>query len=485
MIKLYIKFLSQMSTYSAANLIQNAVSFILIPLYTTYLKPVDYGVLALLNITISLLTRIASSPVNNALERYYYKPEYKNQKEVLVFNLFLFLLVKCLILCIFYFFIIDLIIEYLIKNNDLRYIVNIYVVMLILNPLEGFLLTFCRILQKVKFYIYSSLFAFLISTIVTIILLVNYDFKIFALVCGWLVRRFILSVLSLGLMIKHAKIQLKPKILIEPLKFGYPLVIQGYANTMFQSGDRFIIKMFASVSTVGLYNFANKIASITNTLIVTPLKQALLPIIFEEEQSPLKQKEFIVKFATIYYCFATFFALAVSLYAKEFLMFMARDPSFWPGWVIIPLAVFSWIQHGLGYFLSQGLVMTNKSIQISILILITALLNITLNIILIPLWGLLGAASATLTAYLFWNMTRIYFSKKYYNLNFELKRLAHITFIAIALYLISLSFTGEHILICKLFILLCYPTTLFITKFFKNHEILFIQNLFVKVRGAA
>jgi O-antigen/teichoic acid export membrane protein len=287
----------------------------------------------------------------------------------------------------------------------------------------------------------------------------------------------------LPLMLKEMKYQLSPMIVKEPLKFGYPLVISGYSNLLLESGDRYMLNMFSSVNSVGLYSFGYKIAALLNTVLIVPLNQAILPAVYQKEGDPEEQKRFIATAATYYYVIAIFMALGLSLMAQEAIMLLAT-PKFWPAWIVVPVVAFSYVQHGLGRFFKWGALLRNKSYHVSAMVLASALVNIALNFVMIPLWDFFGAAVATLIAYVFWNVLKLYYSVKFYNLHFELGRIGHITVIGVGLYLASFLVANTDSLVLnvaiKLLLLSIYPLLFFITGFFGPEETAYIQELKTK-----
>jgi hypothetical protein len=88
---------------------------------------------------------------------------------------------------------------------------------------------------------------------------------------------------------------------------------------------------------------------------------------------------------------------------------------------------------------------------------------------------------ATLMAYIFWSILKLYYSAKFYNLHFDLGRLGYITIIGILLYLISLLVANTDSLILnliiKLSILLSYPILFFLTDFFAPEEKAYMKEI--------
>jgi len=225
-----------------------------------------------------------------------------------------------------------------------------------------------------------------------------------------------------------------------------------------------------------------------NFLLVLPFKKALQPAVLQQENDPESLKSFVSKNCTYFYVIGMLLCLILSVFSKEIVQLMARREEFWSGWIIIPVIAYANLLHGLGQFFNNGLILMKKSYHISANILIAVTVNIGLNISLIPVWGIMGAAIATLISYIIWNVLRLYFSGKLYGLYFEIKRLGHITVVGAGLFFLSFYFaeTKSIVLnvIIKMFFILNYPAVLLITGFFTTKEKAYLTNIMVNALTA-
>ncbi|MDY6861611.1 MAG: polysaccharide biosynthesis C-terminal domain-containing protein, partial [Thermodesulfobacteriota bacterium] len=272
----------------------------------------------------------------------------------------------------------------------------------------------------------------------------------------------------------------------EPLKFGYPLLVSGYSNLLIQSGDRYVLRIFNSVSSVGLYSFGYNIARIIEVMLLMPLSFSSTPTIRKLESEPSEQKRFLRKSATFSYILVIFMALGISMFSKDIIVLLARQKEFWQSWIIVPFIAFSYAQHTLSLFLGWGMGMKNKPYHISGILLVSAAVNLGLNFAFVPYWGILGAAFATLISYIVWNGLKMYYSAKFYELHFDLKRLFYITNIGVGLYVLSLFVTTEiniwSDISIKALILFAYPLIFFTTNFFTEGEKGYMKKVWGQIR---
>ena len=462
------------SIYSIGSISQGALFVLLFPIYTSFLSPQDFGIIGLMSITVSLLTRFVSSPINSAFTRFYYAPEYREKSGILLFNLFLWALLIIICCAIIFWQISEYLAGILLQDRNLAHLLKIYVLILFLQPFSSLFLCLLRMLERAKYFVFTSISSLLLSAGLTLYLLTVLKKGVLALIVGNLLGLIVTVIMVLPVFIKRSTFKLSRSVLIPPLKYAYPLLLSEYSNLLIQSGDRYVLRIFNSVSTVGLYSFGYQIAGILQTVLVTPLKQALQPVVLKQEEDPEAIRHFLRTGATYFYLIACAACLLISLFSREILMLFARKEVFWAAWVIVPIITYSYVQHGLGNFVGWGMGLMKKSFHVSGIVLVAALMNIGLNFLFIPQWGMLGAAFATMLSYIVWNSLKAYYSAKFYDLHFEVGRLLHITGIGFGLYGVSLlvinSGTIGTDMALKFLFFLGYPLILWGTGFFSENE---------------
>ena len=462
------------SIYSIGSISQGALFVLLFPIYTLFLSPHDFGIIGLMSITVSLLTRFVSSPINSAFTRFYYAPEYRKKSGILLFNLFLWGLLIITCCAAIFWRISENLAGILLQDRNLVHLLKIYALILFFQPLSSLFLCLLRMLERAKYFVFTSISSLLLSAGLTLYLLIVLKKGVLALIVGNLLNLIVTVIIVLPIFVKKSTFQLSCSTLISPLKYAYPLLLSEYSNLLIQSGDRYVLRMFNSVSMVGLYSFGYQIAGILQTALVTPLKQALQPIVLKQEEDPEAIRHFLRLGATYFYLIGCAACLLISLFSREILMLFARKEVFWAAWVIVPIIAYSYVQHGVGNFVGWGMGLMKKSFHVSGIVLVAALVNIGLNFLFVPQWGMLGAALATMLSYIVWNFLKGYYSAKFYDLHFEVERLLHITIIGFGLYGLSLLVANNRDIrtdvALKLLFFLGYPLILWGTGFFSDSE---------------
>jgi O-antigen/teichoic acid export membrane protein len=142
--------------------------------------------------------------------------------------------------------------------------------------------------------------------------------------------------------------------------------------------------------------------------------------------------------------FLGFITLVTALFSKEIIFVLAAD-SYHKAYSIIPLIAVGSFFMGI-YFLPSKIFFYQKKTYISSLMtVIAAIVNIVMNIILIPRLGIIGAAISTVLSYLIITTIVFYYSQKRYKIHYQLPKIIISLVIFIILYLISIILEEKYL----------------------------------------
>ena len=115
--------------------------------------------------------------------------------------------------------------------------------------------------------------------------------------------------------------------------------------------------------------------------------------------------------------------IAVSLFSFELIKVMAKSNQYWEAYVIVPILCLSVFFVNLKDISTNGLFIVKRTKILGSIVFVASVLNLLLNIALIPLWGIVGAAIATLTAQLIYWLITYYYSQKEYPIPYEINKI--------------------------------------------------------------
>ena len=164
--------------------------------------------------------------------------------------------------------------------------------------------------------------------------------------------------------------------------------------------------------------------------------------------------------------------LTVSLITREILELIS-DPLYWSASAIVPIIALATTVFTFHYHFNIGILIEKKTKYLAYINSSNAVIVIALNFLLIPTYGVFGAAIATLIAFCYKAVATYWLSSKYYSIHFEFKRIAHLLITSVALYVIGNIITSDHIgfrVVVKCILIFLYPAILLLTGFFNYNE---------------
>jgi len=185
-------------------------------------------------------------------------------------------------------------------------------------------------------------------------------------------------------------------------------------------------------------------------------------------------KRFYSKIMTYFSFLVIFFVLGLSFFAREIIKVITSSMEYWDAATIIPVISFALFFGMLKDTSLIGLQITKRTKIIGIVIFFVAILNLGLNIILIPKFKIMGAAVATLLSQVIFFIVIFINAQKHYFIPYEILKVVLMVLVGLVLFCISL-LTNNMILlprlVIKTIILLSFPFILYPFKFYEPVEL--------------
>lgn len=378
--------------YIIGNFFVKGISFITVPLFVRITTQSEYGLINNYTSFVSIFSILVglslNASVNNA--SFDFKKDISNFMSSIL-SLATLSLIFFLFFGNFYFLIFDNFFD----MNQL--IFNL----MIIQSFSTFLVTFLQALYTINFQHFKFLKISLLSTALNIcasVLLMqtvfSYD-KYLGRVLGGAVGLLICGVfIYLSIAIK-GKERFNITYWKYALRISLPLIPHSLASIMLAQFDRIMINFSLGSNEAGIYSYISNIAIILNVVWIS-INNSWVPWFYEQ----MSKKKYlnIKKVSSLYSLFFTIISMSFMVISVDLAKIMA-DSSYYSG---IPLV----IPICLGYFF-QFLYSLPVNIEfylkktgyISFGTLFSAIVNIVLNLILIPVYGILAAGYTTAFTY--------------------------------------------------------------------------------------
>jgi O-antigen/teichoic acid export membrane protein len=188
----------------------------------------------------------------------------------------------------------------------------------------------------------------------------------------------------------------------ELLAFGIPMMI-GYemSGIVLGVGDRYVIHGMIGEQPLGLYSAAYNLCQYVQVVFVASVGQAVTPLYMQifDQKGPEETAAFVGRSLRNYVLFGAPVIAGLAAVGPALLPTLASE-RYASAAIIIPWVIAGMVVDGSNTMVAAGLFIHRKTKQIMSVVLTAAVLNVALNIILVPRIGILGAAIATLVSYL-------------------------------------------------------------------------------------
>jgi len=282
-------------------------------------------------------------------------------------------------------------------------------------------LRFVSEVMRVRFQAFHYLAVTLIVAVVTTGLIV-----IGLLALGWRVKGVFLAILVgnliaavYGILIVRGSLAGRfsgPK-LRQMLAYGLPLVPAALAAWALALIDRIILSRLGSLAQVGQYAIANRLASLL-IVALTAFLLALTPFLLSTySEDPAQERAARARTLTYLTFILSLAGLVLTLFAKEIVEVVA--PSFGDAYKAVGPLMLGSIGYGIVSLLTTGIAIARKTGIQALLAVIAAGINIGLNFVLIPPFGIVGAALATTVGYAFLAFSYYWASQRVYPTPYE------------------------------------------------------------------
>lgn len=431
------KLVENSAIYGIITVLQKGISFFLLPLYTAFLTPSDYGILSIVTSVSSLISVFILMGLTAAGTRFYYlHKEDEEYNKKLWGSIVSFVLISSIIAGALFIAFHKFLIDPIVGKIEFYPYMLLGIGYTIMSPLYLFFQTYLQTRQLGVHYGINTLFNFLLNVGLIILFVAYLKLQVLGVLLANLITAVVFFIYVIIAFVPKIKLNLNKNILSPSLKYSLPLVPHLLAGWLSGMIDRLLINGMRNEKETGLYSVAGQFGSIINS-VADAINMAYTPWFFDAYEKNRTQDIKNVGSMIIYiYCAISF---ALSIFAPEVLQLMVSK-EFRGIWSIIPLLSFAYVFQGF-YYLFVNVLFLNKTKLVFIISISTLLLNIILNILLIPKFGFLGSAIACFVSYFVKSIIALILSEKEVkNIRFDSIKLYFVAIILFALTFINYLF---------------------------------------------
>ena len=409
------------------------IGFITVPIITHLFSPGDYGNYVLVRSTVSILTIIVGW-LSMSIIRFY--PVYERDKQLQEFycSVIKWLLVSVLILIVIFASILILIKDHL--TEQLYSLMLIGLPIFIFSSIFTVLQHFLRAKRQVGLYSSFSVWKSVATLSIGIALVIRFGFGIEGLLWGSVLGIAIALPLLWKLALEKFTWKTNNSLPVARVmaKYGFPLMVGNLAAWILSLSDRYILELYRGSQEVGIYSASYAISEKSILLLTSLFIMASRPIgmIIWEKEGREKSQEYLSKITRYYIGFCLPAVVGLSILARPVISILTV-PEYYQGFRIIPLVALGGFFLGLQQRFQLGLIFQKRTNLIMMSILLSGLINLVLNIMLVPRYGYMAAALTTFVSYMVLLFLIIVISRRFFLWEFPFKSLGKISLASIVM----------------------------------------------------
>lgn len=468
--------------YGVSTILGRFLTFLLTPLYVNILQLSEVGIIATVFAYIAFLNVLYGYGFEGAFMKYTSTLEIGNRKQNFSIP-FLSLVATSL----FFSLLIGLnpgSLSALANLSDRYQALPMYVAwILVLDALAIIPFASLRMAGKARQFAAIKLTNIVVNVGSNILLLVHYKMGIEAIFFSNIIASAVTLLLLLPTIIGNITFEWSGPLYRALLRFGLPTVPSFFATMMIQLVDRPILEALTDKATVGIYQ-ANYRLGIFMMLVVSMFDFAWRPFFLSHARES-EAKKLFARVLTYFVFITAWVFLTVSFFIED----ITKMPIFWgrsilpePYWIglsIVPVVLLAYIFLGISNNIAAGFYIEKKTGKLPAITFLGAFVNVAANFLLIPKFGIMGAAIATLVSYAIMAVVMYVTAQRFYPTPYEFGRIGKIA-VAMALVFLVEAFVQWEAMetLWRFLLLVLFGALMYWMKFFEPTELKILARLF-------
>lgn len=480
------RLVARSATYGAGAVFLRAVGFLLLPVYTRFLTPEDYGIVAVANTVALMLGLLMPLGMHGALSRFYFRTTDEGERRATAGTLWLSTIIAASVVTAALQLFGEPLFAPLFREVPFSPYLRLAVWSAFFAVFPLVPQNLLQVREQARLYVATTLGTAIVTTALTLGFVVVGRMGARGYLLGSVLGGGAGAIAYTAIALRTVRPALRWDLLRAALVYSLPLVPHGIAGWALEMSDRAILARFVPLRDIGVYSLGYQLGSALG-LVVTAFTSAWVPYLFRtlSTRGTAGNAE-LARVATYYAAVLCFTALGVGLLVEHVLVFLA-PPAFASAHRVTVWVAAAYVLNGL-YVIPVGfLFWKERTGLIPVVTVISGLLNVAMNLLLAARVGAIAAAWATFAAYGAMLVLAYAFAQRLHPFPYEYGRLLRVVGVAALLLGIGLGVaasTPALTLGWRTSLWLAYPGVLAATGFFTQSEAAVVARMFRRARAA-
>lgn len=411
--------------YALGMIIGRSVSFLLLPLYTRYLTPADYGVLGLVEMTLDFVSILAGAQLAAGVFRFYHKADSRAERDRVISTSFLLVAGMYALVGLAAFLGAPLLSRLVFGSEANTVLFRIASVNLGMSALQIVPLSLARVEDRSTLYVGSGLAKLALMVVLNLLFLVGMGLGVMGVFLSSLISNVLVGVVLAMWVLRRVSLAFDAAAARSLLRYGLPLMGMQVATFLATFGDRFFLQAAADEAAVGLYNLAYQFGFLMVMVGFGPIDQVWNPRRFRLADDPNRDDALARAFVLINVVLFTV-ALGIVVLVGDVLRIMTT-PAFHAAAAVVPVILVAYILQCWASIQDIGILVRERTEYLTLANVAAAVVALVGYALLVPPFLAWGAAAATVLSFMVRYLLTFHYSQRLWPVRYRWRPMVVLT----------------------------------------------------------
>ncbi len=459
--------------YGVGHILSRGIGFLLLPLYTNLLSTAEYGIVALIFTFLAFANILFLYGLDSAFLRFYAVEEVGSGKKRVLSTTMLMAAFSSLILFLLFYLFAETLSRLVLGQPGMAVLLKMAAGILLFDTISTFPYLLLRLEERSGGFIAYRFINIFVTLALNILLVAHLRMGVRGVFLSNLIASGFTMVILLPIIWSRIAPSLSTGLAKELLKFGLPFIPAGLASMTMELIDRYMLKAMKGLEVVGIYNAGYKLG-LMMLLVVMAFKFAWQPFFLNLGREESRAKRSFAATLVYFLLVTSFLLLAVSFVVDDLVRLdvfgvTIFGSSFWSGTQVVPVVLLAYIMMGVYLIFLPGIYLRKKTHFVPLFTGAGAVTNILGNLLLIPRWGMMGAAWATFLGYTTMALILYVTVQRFYPIRYQFGRVLKLAMVVIVVFVVGKGI-GPFLTLRLLLLVVAFPIGLVLTGVISRDE---------------
>ena len=384
-------FVSHTAHYAIGNMARRLVGFLMLPVYTRYLTPADYGAVGLLIFAMALLEPLFGARLVQALPKFYFEAKDDRSQAAVVWSALTVTGSVSAMTMVLLILLRDPTSHLLFGTSKYALATGLFAVNMLSQPIEYTGMLYLRMRQRSRLFLGISMSKLVLQVTLNLLFVVYWRLGVVGVVLGGVLASAVTATGLTAYVARCSRPVLDSTTMARMLHFCWPLWFAGIAGLYTGSAGAVYLRVFDSLSNVGLLELGLRFATVVGLLVWSPFFQHWEPVSYRYHSEGTEPERFQVALIAVS-TLMVIGGLGVSIFSEPVIHLMAAG-AFHGAAKIVPVLTLGLILNNLSSFFYFSFFVTEHTRMFGYSRYLTAGILTIVYLTAIPKFGLEGAAA--------------------------------------------------------------------------------------------